>query len=80
MTAGEDACSVTFPPQTGLTGPHLTQTTGTEPHDIDLVGTFTNLKAVACHFLSTEQAQFHTDLTIEGHNEAGGPTGVTITH
>jgi hypothetical protein len=72
------ACTVTVGGGTNnqdLTGAHLKHTT-TGTHDIDLEGTFTNVHAVACGFLTTNEAELHIDVTIRGE----GGTAVTITH
>jgi hypothetical protein len=78
-----EVCAVSIEPQNSLSGEdtHLTHTT--EGDDIDLTGSFENIQSEyegsACGEGTDNEAELHTDVTIEGHNAEGGDTGVTIT-
>lgn len=78
---GDLRCRIEVPGGQSLTGAHLTHTTG-EDDDIDLTGTFTNIKEVHKGVLCGEgegTAALDVDVTIEGHNELGEEIPVTIT-
>lgn len=71
------SCTISIPPQTGLTGLHATNEAGGK---IRISGTIHSITATACGFLHTSEAQQHVDLVISGHNELGEATGIEISH
>lgn len=77
-------CTITVGPQTGLSGPHLTQTTTGAEH-VDLTGTFSNIHAeykgsLCGHsaYTTTTTAFLNVDVTIKAHDEDEEPIKVTI--
>jgi hypothetical protein len=77
-TIDNEVCHDTIKPQTGLSGPHLTNDEG----HVDLVGTFTGIheeyEGSACGEGTNEEAELHVDVTISGDNGAGEPTPISI--
>jgi len=77
-------CILHVPPQTGITGVHATDTgNGT----IDLTGTLEGITATQTRNSILCPSGTHTntlsvdlDLSVTGHNEAGGATGISLSH
>jgi hypothetical protein len=77
-------CKLTVTAQTGLSGPHVTNTAGKE--DFDINGVFTNIhvhREGLCLLdgkgKTTLAGKFSIDATVKAHNELGVAEGVTIT-
>lgn len=77
-------CVIHIPPQLGLAGPHVTDTTNGH---LDLTGAFQGIKAtrtaspthpLLCPAGSTEAGKFEVDLTVSGSNSLGAPTPVSL--
>ena len=88
--AADTICTYTFgdeSPATGaavnqnLTGAHLTNTPASD--DVDLSGSITNIhdthEGTLCGNGTSFNNTLNIDVTINGHNSAGGATGVTVT-
>jgi len=77
-------CVLHVPPQTGITGVHATDTgNGT----IDLTGTLEGITATQTRNSILCPSGTHTatlavdlDVSVTGHNEAGEPTGISLSH
>jgi hypothetical protein len=81
---GFRVCNDTIPAQSGLTGPHLTNTPGVgiTPDDVHLKGTFHSIEASQsglCEEEETNEAELDVNITIKGTNAAGEFTAITIT-
>jgi hypothetical protein len=82
-------CTLTTEPIAGkeeISGGHLTNTGETSPlipDDFDISGTFGPFKVVKsglCGAATTEEGKLDVDATVQGYNETGNLTGVTVTH
>jgi hypothetical protein len=79
-------CVIHIPPQVGLTGAHVRDTTN---GNIDLEGTIKGVSAtrtvsathpVLCPHSTTTTGEIDIDITVSGHNGAGGATAVSLSH
>jgi hypothetical protein len=82
--AGTPFCIIHIPPQIGLAGAHVTDTTNGH---IDITGTVQGIKAtrtasathpLLCPHSTTETASMDIDVTVRGLNEVGAPTSIGI--
>jgi uncharacterized cupredoxin-like copper-binding protein len=83
-------CVIHIPPQEGLEGAHLTDTDTNDGH-VEVNGTLEGTEmtrttqtgphhsALLCGNTTTQTAKFDIDITIAGHNEAGGDTDIKLT-
>lgn len=66
-----------------LDGPHLTHTNSGGADDFDLFGTFDEVHeehtGTLCGEGTSDKAELHVDVTIDGHDKDGKDTNVTIT-
>lgn len=84
---GTPFCIWHIQPQTGLTGLHATDTTSGH---ITIAGAVKNVHITRvspgnthpehCNSLTTNEGSFDIDVTVNGFNEAGGPTPISLSH
>jgi uncharacterized protein (DUF2141 family) len=79
ITVEGGACKVHVPAQTGLTGLHATNVTGT-PDRVRIHGEIHNVTAHTCLGITTKEARQHQDVTVEGFDALGAKKGITISH
>ena len=86
LTAGKVMCVQHVPPQVGLTGGHVTQTTGghlglTGPiKGIKMTETASPTHGLLCPKKETTSAEFDIDVTVAGETVGGVPTALTLSH
>jgi hypothetical protein len=78
---GLKICETTIGQQAGLAGPTATDTT---TGDLTVNGTFKRIResrsGAGCATATTEEGEFHINLTVKGTNEAGGTTSISLSH
>jgi len=80
---GGVVCTITIQPQTGLTGPELTNVTGS-PNDLTLAGAFTGIHSSqsgsGCTTESSTTDVLDVNYTVTGRNAEGNPTAISVSH